>query len=77
MSTPLGNEIDRLQKENKELKRERDEWRESSCVATTRRIAAEKEREHVAWCRYVRAPDQPPRIVLCDSNDEGAFKVYR
>lgn len=32
---------------------------------------------YVAWCRYVTAQEKPPRIALCDSNDEGAFKVYR
>lgn len=30
--------------------------------------------DHVAWCRYVNDGN---RIVLCDSDAEGAFKVYR
>jgi len=33
--------------------------------------------EYIAWCRYVRATDRPTRIVLCNSDDKGAFKVYR
>lgn len=28
--------------------------------------------EHVAWCRYTAST-----IVTCDSNDRGAFRVYR
>jgi hypothetical protein len=32
---------------------------------------------HVAWARYVIEHDRPTRIVLCDSDDEGAFRVYR
>lgn len=32
---------------------------------------------HVAWCRYVTEHDQPTRIVLCDSDAEGAFPVFR
>lgn len=35
------------------------------------------EPEHVAWCRYVIEHDKPTRIVLCDSDDEGAFKVCK
>lgn len=33
--------------------------------------------EYVAWCRYVIEHDKPTRIVLCDSDEPGAFKVYR
>lgn len=32
---------------------------------------------YVAWCRYITANKKPARIVLCNSDDEGAFKVYR
>ena len=32
---------------------------------------------HVAWCRYVTKHDKPTRIVLCDSDAEGAFPVFR
>jgi hypothetical protein len=35
------------------------------------------EREHVAWCRYVHIDGDPTRIVCCNSDDQGAFKVYR
>jgi hypothetical protein len=36
------------------------------------------ERAHVAWCRYIHRGDGAPTIIeLCDSDDEGAFKVYR
>lgn len=33
--------------------------------------------DHVAWCRYLIEHDRPTRIVLCDSDEPGAFKVYR
>jgi hypothetical protein len=34
--------------------------------------------EHVAWCRFVEsATPNLSRIVVCDSDAEGAFKVYR
>jgi hypothetical protein len=32
---------------------------------------------HVAWCRYVMKHERPTRIVLCDSDAEGAFPVFR
>lgn len=32
--------------------------------------------EHVAWCRWVREDGKPTRIVLCDSDADGAFPVY-
>ena len=32
---------------------------------------------HVAWCRYVTKHERPTRIVLCDSDAEGAFPVFR
>ena len=32
---------------------------------------------YVAWCRYIIAHEKPTRIALCNSDDEGAFKVYR
>lgn len=32
---------------------------------------------HVAWCRYVTKNERPTRIVLCDSDAEGAFPVFR
>jgi hypothetical protein len=35
------------------------------------------ETEHVAWCRYVTQHERPTRIVICDSDAPGAFKVYR
>lgn len=39
---------------------------------------APEPREHVAWLRYVRThDDSPTQLRLCNSNDEGAFKVYR
>lgn len=35
--------------------------------------------EHVAWLRYKSdsTGNKPPRIKLCDSDDPGAFKVFR
>lgn len=35
--------------------------------------------EHVAWLRYKSDPtgNKSPRIKLCDSDDPGAFKVFR
>jgi hypothetical protein len=41
------------------------------------RSAPSAEREHVAWCRYVHIDGDPTRIVCCNSDDQGAFKVYR
>lgn len=36
------------------------------------------EQNYVAWCRYVHRGDDTPTIIeLCDSDDDGAFKVYR
>jgi hypothetical protein len=32
---------------------------------------------HVAWCRYVTNHKRPTRIVLCDSDTENAFAVFR
>ena len=32
---------------------------------------------HVAWCRYVMKHGLATRIVLCDSDAEGAFPVFR
>jgi hypothetical protein len=32
--------------------------------------------DYVAWCRY-QGSDESRRIVTCDSDDLGAFKVYR
>ena len=31
---------------------------------------------YVAWCRYVTSGERPTRIVLCDSDAPGAFRVY-
>ena len=33
--------------------------------------------EYVAWLRFVRGPGGSKRIVVCDSDEVGAFKVYR
>lgn len=33
--------------------------------------------QHVAWCRYVTASGKATRIVLCDSDAEDAFPVFR
>ena len=33
--------------------------------------------DYVAWMRYEHYAKQPTRIMLCDSDEEGAFKVYR
>jgi hypothetical protein len=48
-------------------------------TALVPRPAGEKQnREHVAWLRYKkRGGSDEPTIVLCDSDDSGAFKVYR
>lgn len=32
--------------------------------------------EHVAWCKYEQRHERPTRIVLCDSDEDGAFRVY-
>ena len=32
---------------------------------------------YVAWLRFAAGPGDSKRIVTCDSDDEGAFKVYR
>lgn len=37
-------------------------------------VRQQQEQNYVAWCRYV---DDGNRIVLCDSDANGAFKVYR
>ena len=33
--------------------------------------------DYVAWMRYEHYDEQPTHIMLCDSDEEGAFKVYR
>lgn len=33
--------------------------------------------EHVAWMRYVEHPERATQIRLCNSDDDGAFPVYR
>lgn len=35
--------------------------------------------DHIAWLRFVggKEDDDPQRIEVCDSDDPGAFKVYR
>ena len=33
--------------------------------------------DYIAWIRYEHYDEQPTRIMLCDSDEEGAFKVYR
>lgn len=33
--------------------------------------------DYVAWCRYVNTPNGGTCIQLCDSDTEGAFRVYR
>ena len=33
--------------------------------------------EYVVWLRFVRGPGDSKRIVVCDSDEVGAFKVYR
>ena len=34
--------------------------------------------EHVAWLRFLhRGDNQQPYLTLCDSDDPGAFKVFR
>lgn len=38
--------------------------------------ASEPVAEHVAWLRYVDWPNGQTSIRVCDSDDEGAFKVY-
>lgn len=51
-------------------------------LSAIREAKAELEKlgsEHVAWLRYKSDPtgNKPPRIKLCDSDDPGAFKVFR
>lgn len=51
-------------------------------IAAIREAKAKLEKqgsEHVAWLRYKSDPtgNKPPRIKLCDSDDPGAFKVFR
>lgn len=55
-------------------------------ATVTATIAALRERlarpvvppeEHIGWCRYVTGHEKATRIVLCDSDAPGAFKVYR
>ena len=43
-------------------RRERERWPKSD--------------DYVAWLRYVQAGEQT-RIVICSSDQDGAFKVYR
>lgn len=33
--------------------------------------------EHIGWCCYVAAHEKATRLVLCDSDAPGAFRVYR
>lgn len=33
--------------------------------------------DYVAWCRYVNTPNGDTCIRLCDSDADGAFRVYR
>ena len=33
--------------------------------------------DYVAWLRYAQGPGDSKRIVVCDSDEPGAFKVYR
>jgi len=51
---------------------------DSLCDLALRALSdhAEAGQPHVAWCRYV-ASARATRIVLCNSDDERAFKVYR
>lgn len=39
--------------------------------------ASESKEEHVAWCKYTKWGDGRVTIRTCDSDAEGAFKVYR
>jgi hypothetical protein len=41
------------------------------------KAAAITEQDYVAWCRYAQGPGDSKRIVTCDSDEPGAFKVYR
>lgn len=43
---------------------------------TIEQTAGEPVAEHVAWLRYVDWPNGQTSIRVCDSDDEGAFKVY-
>lgn len=36
-----------------------------------------KHAEHVAWARYAKHEDRSTTIHLCDSDEPGAFPVYR
>ena len=33
--------------------------------------------DYVGWCRFVVRHERPTRLELCDSDADGAFKVYR
>lgn len=48
----------------------------NSAIASAEESLRRPEQEHVAWCRYVFRHEKPTRIVLCDSDAKGAFKVY-
>jgi hypothetical protein len=41
------------------------------------KAAAVTEQDYVAWCRYAQGPGDSRRIVTCDSDEPGAFRVYR
>ena len=49
----------------------------ASALREIKRYVAIQKAEHVAWCRFVISHEKPTRIVLCDSDDEGAFKVFK
>lgn len=65
---PADAEIARLSGENAVL---RDMRRNAAAVCSDDR------QEHVAWCRYIMRHGNPTRIVLCDSDADGAFQVFR
>ena len=45
-------------------------------MATLEWFAQPAPAEHVAWCKYEQRHERPTRIVLCDSDEDGAFRVY-
>jgi hypothetical protein len=50
----------------------------ATCLEAAAALSAERDSEHVAWCRYNdHNGARPVTIHLCDSDAPGAFKVYR
>ena len=49
----------------------------TNCPRLSAAPAVREPQEHIGWCCYVAAHEKATRLVLCDSDAPGAFRVYR